>query len=161
MNGAGSGWQAYPGAVDDQVDLPPVGPGRVVGVGAICDLRPHPADASDTQSFSVGEFVLLDDGRRVLLHQDRGFTLGRRPVGDTPAGADPVGDAPEEARESVTRSVLTVVLPDDDETAEEHPWSWLAGLARSRGLDVSAGDLRALPYEVVLTDDVTHWLARG
>jgi len=160
VSGAGSGWQAYPGAVDDQVGLPPVGPGRVVGVGAICDLRPQRADASDAQSFSVGEFVLLDDGRRVLLHQDRGFTLSRRPAGDTPAGADPVGDAPEEARESVTRSVLTVVLPDD-ETAEEHPWSWLADLARSRGLDVVADDLRVLPYEVVLTDDVTRWLARG
>ncbi|MFV2087854.1 hypothetical protein [Micromonospora sp. LOL_021] len=139
------------------MDLPPVGPGCVVGVGAICDLRPHPADAADTQSFSVGEFVVLDDGRRVLLHQDRGFTLGRRSAGDARPGADPV----DEARESVTRSVLTVVLPDDEETAEEHPWSWLADLARSHGLGVVADDLRALPYEVVLTDDVTRWLARG
>ncbi|MDG4764743.1 hypothetical protein O7632_11600 [Solwaraspora sp. WMMD406] len=157
MSGAGSGWQAYPRAVDDHVDLPPVGPGRVVGVGAICDLRPQRADAADTQGFSVGEFVMLDDGRRVLLHQDRGFTLGRRSAGDTPADADPV----DEARESVTRSVLTVVLSDDEEFAEEHPWSWLADLARSRGLDVSADDLRALPYEVILTDEVTRWLAHG
>lgn len=157
MSGAGSGWQAYPGAVDDQVDLPPVRAGRVVGVGAICDLRPQQAETADTQSFSVGEFVMLDDGRRVLLHQDRGFTLGRRSAGDARRGADPV----DEARENVTRSVLTVVLPDDDETVEEHPWSWLADLARSRGLDVAPDDLRALPYEVVLTDDVTRWLARG
>lgn len=157
MSGAGSGWQAYPGAVDDQVDLPPVRAGRVVGVGAICDLRPQQAETADTQSFSVSEFVMLDDGRRVLLHQDRGFTLGRRSAGDARPGADPV----DEARENVTRSVLTVVLPDDDETAEEHPWSWLADLARSRGLDVAPDDLRALPYEVVLTDDVTRWLARG
>ncbi|MDG4772427.1 hypothetical protein [Solwaraspora sp. WMMD792] len=157
MSGAGSGWQAYPDAVDDHVDLPPVRPGRVVGVGAICDLRPQQADAADTQSSSVGEFVMLDDGRRVLLHQDRGFTLGRRSARAARPDADPV----DEPRESVTRSVLTVVLPDDEETAEEHPWSWLADLARSRGLDVVADDLRALPYEVVLTDDVTRWLARG
>ncbi|WP_158632225.1 hypothetical protein [Micromonospora sp. Llam0] len=57
--------------------------------------------------------------------------------------------------------MLTVVLPDDDETAEEHPWLWLADLARSRGLDVVADDMRALPYEVILTEDVTRWLTGG
>ena len=41
--------------------------------------------------------------------------------------------------------------------AEAHPWSWLAALAEARGLSVTADDLRALPYEVVLTDDVRQW----
>jgi hypothetical protein len=56
--------------------------------------------------------------------------------------------------------VLNVVLSDDDETAavEDHPWSWLAELARARGLNVTADDLRGLPYEVLLTDKLERWL---
>jgi hypothetical protein len=60
--------------------------------------------------------------------------------------------------QSLTRDVLNTVLPDDDD-GEDHPWSWLAALARGRGLDVTAEDLRVLPYEVVLTDAVIRWLA--
>jgi hypothetical protein len=54
--------------------------------------------------------------------------------------------------------VLNVVLPDDDESAEEHPWSWLAELARARGLKVTADDLRGLRYDVILAEKVTQWL---
>jgi hypothetical protein len=35
----------------------------------------------------------------------------------------------------------------------------LADLARARGLNVSANDLRSLPYEVIFTDEVRRWLA--
>jgi hypothetical protein len=122
-------------------------PRRVVALGAVCDIRP-PFDDPRRQSFSVGEFALLDDGRRVTLHDERGFTLG------APSGG--VGDY--ETAQSITRDVLNVVLPDDDDSGDEHPWSWLARLARARGLDVTADDLRVLPYEVVLTDAVIRWL---
>jgi hypothetical protein len=54
--------------------------------------------------------------------------------------------------------VLNTVLPDEDEPAEDHPWAWLAGLARARGLNVSAEDLRGLRYEVIFTDTVRRWL---
>ena len=54
--------------------------------------------------------------------------------------------------------MLNVVLPDDDESGEDHPWSWLADLARARGLNVTAEDLRGLPYEVILAEDVRRWL---
>jgi hypothetical protein len=132
-----------------------VKPGRVVGLGAICDLGPPRSDGSGDQSFSVSEFVTLEDGRRVILHEDRGFTLGWGSSGGSGSG-----DIRErETLESLTRDVLNVVLPDDDECAEDHPWSWLADLARARGLDVTAEDLRGLPYEVILTDKVRQWLA--
>ena len=36
--------------------------------------------------------------------------------------------------EGLTSDVLTVVLPDDENDTEPHPWSWLADLARARGL---------------------------
>ena len=154
MSGVRRGWQAYPGA-RRPTRLPRVKPGRVVGLGALCDLGPRQPDDARDRSFSVSEFVTLEDGRRVILHEDRGFTLGVRST---------VEPGPRDAREHLTlerltRDVLTVVLPDDDESAEEHPWSWLAGLARARGLTVTADDLRGLPYEVVFTDALRRWLA--
>jgi hypothetical protein len=103
----------------------------------------------------VSEFVTLEDGRRVILHEDRGFTIGWR---SSESGSGDIRG--HETRDSITRNVLNVVLPDDDECAEDHPWSWLADLARARGLNVTAEDLRGLPYEVILTDRVMRWLAR-
>jgi hypothetical protein len=149
------GWRPHADAIDGHATLPPVTPGRVVGLGAICDLRPQRFDDGRSQSFSVSEFVTLEDGRRVILHDDRGFTIG---VGRASERLDDL--RAHETRDSITRNVLLVVLPDDDETAEgeDHPWSWLAELARARGLNVSAEDLRGLPYEVVLTDEVIRWL---
>jgi hypothetical protein len=157
VSGVEGGWQPYPGAPDGAAAfrLPPVEPGRVVALGAVCDLRPPNADPRD-QSFKVSEFVRLEDGRRVLLHDGgRGFTGGIRSTGER---------KPPDLRlgltlESLARDVLTVVLPDDDDDPEPHPWSWLADLARARGLDVTADDLRALDYDVVFTDELRQWLA--
>ena len=157
MSDVERGWHAHPHAVEQHASLPPVEPGRVVGIGAICDLRPERSDEARSQSFSVAEFVTLHDGRRVILHEDRGFTIGWRSSG--PSGSD--GGESRETVESITRNVLNVVLPDDDECADDHPWSWLAGLARARGVDVTGDDLRGLPYEVVVTDNVARWLASG
>jgi hypothetical protein len=121
----------------------------VVGLGAICDLRTPGFDDEHSQSFSVSEFILLENGQRVILHAERGFTIG------TGAGALRDYETPD----SITHDVLNVVQPDDDECDDDHPWSWLAELARARGLDVAAEDLQGLPYEVILTDNVTRWLA--
>jgi hypothetical protein len=155
VSGVEGGWHAHPEAIDDRANVPPVKPGRVVGLGAICDLRPQRFDEARSQSFSVSEFVTLEDGRRVILHEDRGFTIGWGSSGETHSG-DIRG---HETLESMNRNVLNVVLPDDDECAEDHPWAWLADLARARGLNVTAEDLRGLPYEVIFTDKVRRWLA--
>jgi hypothetical protein len=104
----------------------------------------------------VSEFAALEDGRRVVLHEDRGFTLGWGSSGASAPNAVHGGDTVD----TITQSVLNVVLPDDDACEEAHPWSWLAELARARGLDVTEADLRDLPYEVILTEQVTRWLDR-
>ena len=145
----------HPDADEEHASLLPVEPGRVVGLGAVCDLRPQRSDDARSASFSASEFVSLEDGRRVILHQDRGFTIGLRSSGESGSG-DLRG---HETLESMTRDVLNVVLPDDDECAEDHPWSRLADLARARGLNVTAEDLRGLPYRVIFTDEVRRWLA--
>ncbi|MBI2708180.1 MAG: hypothetical protein HYX34_00550 [Actinobacteria bacterium] len=93
----------------------------------------------------------------MILHDDRGFTIGWRSTGESRSG-----DVRElETLEGLTRDVLNVVLPDEDECADDHPWAWLADLARARGLDVTAEDLRRVPYEVVFTENVHRWLAAG
>ncbi len=154
---------------------------RVVGLGAWCDyvteeeyrrrllagrLPPDPAYDGEPQPglfgwsayageqveeavagfrrgvhFDVHEFAVLDDGRRVTLHEGRGFGWS----------------GPEDpwwflSLESLERDVLTTVLPDDDDTGDEHPWEWLAELLRVQGVACTAEELRLLPYEVVLSE---------
>ena len=148
------GWAPHPDA-KPRTPLPRVKPGRVVGLGAICDLGPRQPDDARDKSFSVSEFATLEDGRRVILHEDRGFTIGLRST----VKSDPGDLRDHETLESLTRDVLSVVLPDDDVPTEDHPYALLADLARARGLNVTADDLRGLPYDVVFTDEVRRWLA--
>jgi hypothetical protein len=122
---------------------------RVVGLGAICDLDPNAINDERQNSFTVREFALLDNGERVVLHAERGYT-GRASSGSIWAHA---------TAETITRDVLTTVLPDDDDTEDEHPWEWLAELAQAQGIDVTADDLRQVPYEVVLTERVIRRLS--
>ena len=118
----------------------------MVGIGAISTFD-RGSEPGPSQSFSVSEFVVLEDGRRVVIDH-RGFTLGTN-VGTVRAGL---------TQQVMRQQVLNVVLPDDDECEDEHPWSWLAELARNHGIGVTADELRELQYEVVLTDRVTRWL---
>jgi len=126
----------------------------VIGLGAICDLGPQRPDGARSQSISVREFVTLEDGRQVILHEDRGFTIC---LGSSRESAADLRRY--ETLEGLTRQVLNVVLPDDDEPTENYPWSWLADLAQARGLNVSGEDLRSLACEVIFTDKVRRWLA--
>jgi hypothetical protein len=161
-------WASYPSSEDrpsnGQPDLSPVaealdpasaettvgvhGGMRVVGLGAICDLRPTGNDPRRF-SFEVSEFAVLDDGKRVILHRERGFS-------GTTNGDDIWA---HETVETIARDVLNVVLPDDAEiTGEDHPWEWLAELLRAQGIDAVPQQLRGLPYEVVLTERVLQRL---
>jgi hypothetical protein len=75
----------------------------------------------------VHEFAVLDDGRRLALHQERGFSTS----------------ATRMTADHAERSVLTTVLPDDAEvTGEDHPWEWLASLIRSHGVLVTPEQLK-------------------
>jgi hypothetical protein len=120
----------------------------VVGLGAICDLSPSGNDDPREFGLVVSEFVLLDNGDRVTLHSERGFS-GRSSSGSIWAHA---------TIDSITRGVLTTVLAADD---DDHPWEWLADLARRHGIDVTADELREVPYEVVISEPVRRRLAAG
>ena len=155
------GWYPHPhaisrrgNAIDDRASFPTVKPAGVVGLGALMISGRSACRNRATRASRWSEFVTLEDGRRVTLHEDRGFTIGRRST----RKPGPIGGQ-HATLEEMTRHVLTTVLPDDDAGAEDHPWSWLAELARARGLNVTADDLRDLPYDVVFTDKVRRWLA--
>jgi hypothetical protein len=140
----------------------------VVGLGAWCDFVTEdeyrqrlvrdgwPADEVENLvedfkrgvSFAVHEFAELADGRRLTLHTDRGFT-GFTMASNGPAPSDQWRSLTLEALE---RDVRTTVLPDDDDTGDEHPWEWLAGLLHARGVHVTAEELRLLPYGVEFSE---------
>lgn len=88
----------------------------------------------------MSEWIELADGRRITLHDERGFTtsaFGPEWQHETPA--------------RLVASVLTTVLPDDAEASgEDHPWDWLAELARQKGIGVTTAELRLVPYVVEL-----------
>lgn len=161
-----SGWFPYDKNADQGDPAQPDRSSRVVGIGAICDFAtgaPEP-ESSQRQSFSIEEFVVLEDGRHVVLTNDRGFTVssvrelveledGRRVVLENVAPAR-AGLTPD----SIRKRVLNAILPDDGECEEAHPWSWLAEQARQQGIDVTADELKALPYEVILTERLAGWL---
>ena len=45
-----------------------------------------------------------------------------------------------------------VVLPDDDDSQDEHPYEWLRELLRRQGVDVSVQVLRRAPYRIEFSD---------
>ena len=101
-------------------------------------------------SFTISELAILADGRRLLLQGERGFTTTHWPPGDRWAGL---------TTSILESNVLATVLPDDDESGDEHPYDWLAALCAERGLTVTADELRRVPYRVEFSDRVQQALA--
>lgn len=118
---------------------------RVAGLGAICDLEPIASDDGSAVHFRVGEYLDLEDGTRIVLHNERGFSAGM-----------PWDQFwPHQTVETITNYVMMTVLPDDAElTRDDHAWAWLAALAHAQGVRVSADELRGLNDDVVLTGAV-------
>lgn len=142
--------------------------GRVVGIGAICDFESESPQPGSPLRFSIEEFVVLEDGRHVVVNERELNQLhpirqvvdlenGRRVLLENvaPFGA---GLAPDYIRQDA----LSAVLPADDNDAlkEAHPWSYLAEQASKLGINVTSDELKALEYQVVLTARAIQWLER-
>jgi hypothetical protein len=108
---------------------------RIVGVtviwlGAWAELARRDQSGMD---IDVHEFAVLDDGRRLTLHHERGFSTSATHM---------IADHAEQ-------SVLMTVLPDDAEiTGEDHPWEWLASLLGNHGVVVTPLQLKTAGYLV-------------
>lgn len=48
--------------------------------------------------------------------------------------------------------MLTMMLPDEDDTQDEHPGRGLAERLRALGVQALPRDLKGLPYEVVFSE---------
>jgi hypothetical protein len=88
-------------------------------------------------SFDVHEFAVFASGRRLTLHSERGFGV-----------SGPIDSWTHLTAASLEAHVRCTVLPDDDDTGDDHPWEWLAGLLRAHGVEVSPEQLRTVPYTV-------------
>ena len=95
--------------------------------------------------------AVLEDGRRVTLLDDRGWTESLGGAGQD--GPDIWADMSVAEIEETAR---TVVGPDEpfgghtQEHMERTHWDHLAGVLRAQGVPVDGERLRALPHEVVL-----------
>jgi hypothetical protein len=128
-------------------------PGRFVPIPGVPVLSPGGI------SFRVEEYAVLADGRRIRLHAERGFTLSAVRGFGLSAGADPWQGLTLEGLEA---DVRTTVLPDDaEDTGEDHPWEWLSDLLRVKGIEASAEQLRALPYDVEFSDRLRARVVAG
>jgi hypothetical protein len=119
----------------------------VLELRAECDLN-DPATYSGSPggtSFSVVEYAVLSDGRRVTLLDDRGWTQWTHGLSSTEQG--------KLQAEDVRRDVLNVVLPDNAETTgEDHEWDYFVERLRAAGIDLHRDHLRRLPYRIVFGD---------
>jgi hypothetical protein len=131
----------------------------------LCDLVPPEAYGGSPGglSFSVSEFAVLDDGRRLTLHEERGWTAWVRyavPPGEQlPDDWAPPDPWSQLTRESLVQDTLNVVLPDDDDHPDDHPYEWLVELLARQGVSATVDELRALPYTVELSSRLEDRLA--
>ncbi len=106
--------------------------------------------------FRVEEFATLSDGRRLVLSTDRGWG------GSMSGGRGPDDMWAYETVETIERTALNVVLPDDaEETGEDHPWEWLAERIRALGVETTPEELKRLPYDVELSQRLRARLTRS
>jgi hypothetical protein len=105
-------------------------------------------------SVSARHEAVLDDGSRLLLLDDRGWTEELRG-----AGAHEIGDLWALTSErDVVETARAVVGPDEpfgghtqDDMETDH-WAALAETLRAQGVVADADELKQLPHEVELSD---------
>ena len=132
----------------------------VVRLVTIADVR-EDVDARRI-SVSARHEAVMEDGSRLLLLDDRGWTEELRG-----AGANEVDDlwalTPERDIVETARMVVGPDEPDGGRTQndmEAGHWNALAETLRAHGVVVDAGELRQLPHDVVLSDRLRARLAQ-
>lgn len=122
----------------------------VVRLLTVADLHER-ADPHEL-AVSARHEAVLDDGRHVVLLDDRGWTERLR-------GAGPDADIWQGLSERhIAETARVVVGPDEpfggrtQRDMEESHWAWLAAKLGADGVAVEAAELRRLPHDVVLGD---------
>ncbi|MEJ5887384.1 hypothetical protein WDZ16_02810 [Pseudokineococcus marinus] len=115
-----------------------------------------PPDADRQMSISASLELELEDGRRVTLLDDRGWS-----------SSGPSDIWAYTSLEDLADTARTVVGPDEPpdhasyEEEEASYWAQMATNARERGVRVEAGDLRSLSHDVDISQEVRARIARA
>lgn len=143
---------------------------RVVALVTVCDVREAGGDRW-TMSVTARHEALLDDGRRVLLLDGRGWTASLRTVrlgAEAAPSPDSAADVWETTSvEEIERTARAVVGPDEpygDRSQEDMAAGHrrhLAGILARAGVSAAARDLARVPHEVVLTERLRARLGRS
>ena len=132
---------------------------RVVRILTLADAREHP----DARSISVSARMeaVLDDGRRLLLLDDRGWTSSLRG-----AGADEADIWAGTSEDEIAETTRVVVGPDEpfgghsQADMETDHWNALAEKLRAQGVTIDGSELMQAPHDVVLSDRLLACLGR-
>lgn len=120
----------------------------MIRLETVTDLR-ESADAREL-SVTARHEAVLDDGRRVVLLDDRGWTEGLRGPGEE------AGIWQLLSERDIAETARVVVGPDEpfggrrQRDMEESHWRGLAERLSAEGVDVDPAELRRVPHEVVL-----------
>jgi hypothetical protein len=123
---------------------------RAVRLITIADL--HERAGPRELSVTARHEAVLDDGRHVVLLDDRGWTEGLRGAGEDADIWEGVSER------HIAETARVVVGPDEpfggrtQRDMEESHWAWLAGKLGAHGVAVEAAELGRLPHDVVLGD---------
>jgi hypothetical protein len=137
----------------------------------LVDVRDDVADPRQMSVSALHEAV-LEDGRRVLLLDDRGWTSAALTAswGEVPDGEsrrDPLDTWALTSVEDIEETARVVVGPDEpaegrsQADAEADHWAYLADVLRQQGVVVDALELKQLPHDVVLSERLLARIGRG
>jgi hypothetical protein len=133
---------------------------RAVRLVTVADVG-EPVDPRDI-AVSARHEAVLDDGRRVVLLDGRGFTESLRGP-----GADAVDAWTTTSEDDLAATARVVVGPDEPfgdltqaDMAAGH-WARLAETLRARGVSADAQELSRLPHDVELSDALRARLGGG
>ena len=130
------------------------------------DVREEASDERQT-SVSARHEAELDDGRRVPLLDDRGWTSSTVRAGRGASSRTQLDPWFLVSAEEIEETARFVVGPDEpfegrsqDEMEATH-WAYLADVLRQQGVVVAADDLKRLPHDVVLGERLQSRIGRG
>jgi hypothetical protein len=116
-------------------------------------------------SVSALHEAVLEDGRRVLLLDDRGWTSAALTYGES--RRDQLDTWALTSVEDIEETARVVVGPDEppdgysQEEAETDHWAYLADVLRKQGVVVDALELKRLPHDVVLSERLLARIGSG
>jgi hypothetical protein len=137
----------------------------VVRLVTLVDLRD--SDLGGQMSFSARHEAVLEDGRHLLLLDDRGWSTS---LLRATADSDSAEDVPDfwavTSRDDIEETARQVVGPDEpfdghsQGDMERDHLVYLAGILRQHGVAVDADELKGLPHDVVLSERLLALLGR-